>query len=197
VTHTTGSTRSRMGLLALLAAIGCFAACAAFPGGAAASTVTCHGKTSPTDSADAVVKNQIDYAFTCTEPIMSYSIIVNRSVTYFNTETQVFFGRPEKDQISPTESFGCEGPIPGNGIGCKGHTDPADALGNRWVVSSIGTDQNPCARHAKGDGFKAWVVVTTQEADATGKPFLISSEPFRLYGPGCSKTGQAHHRLRA
>jgi hypothetical protein len=33
-------------------------------------------------------------------------------------------------------------------------------------------------------------VVTTQELDATGKPFLISSEPFRLFGPGC-KAGAA------
>ena len=198
MTNTTGSTRSRVGLVALLAAIGCLAALAAFPGGAAASSVNCKGKLQIPSAADATVDNQLDYAFTCSEKIVSYSIIANRSVNYFDPEVEVFIGRPEKNNVSATESFGCEGPIPGNGIGCKGSAEAPDAAGPRFVDGAIGTEQNPCARHAKGAGLRSWVVVETQPTDPVkGTPYLISSEPFRLYGPGCSKTGRshAHHRL--
>ena len=200
VTNTTGSRRSRLGLVALLAAIGSVAAIAAFPSGASASLVTCHGKTVRPPADEQVVDNQLNYEFTCNDKIVAYSIIVNRSVNYFDPEVEVFYGRPSKDQISPTESFGCEGPIPGNGFGCKGSAGTPDDLGARWIEGGLGTDQKACARHAKGNGFKTWLVVTTQETNpVTQAPFLISSEPFRLYGPGCSKAGgaRAHHHLRA
>jgi hypothetical protein len=99
--------------------------------------------------------------------------------------------------VSGTDSFGCEGPIPGNGVGCKGSAEGPDADGPRFEVSSIGIEQNPCARHAKGAGLKTWLVVETQPTDPVkGTPYLISSEPFRLSGPGCKPTHRAHHRLR-
>jgi len=192
VTNTSGGTRrrSRLGVGALIATLGCLAAVAAFPGGAAASTVTCKGKTVKAQDPSNQVENLVDYRFTCNEKVMAYSVIVNRSVDYFDPEVEVFIGKPEDGNVSPTDSFGCEGPIPGNGIGCKGTASQPDATGPRFVDGGIGLEANPCARHAKGAGFKAWLVVTTQEQDATGKPFLISSEPFRLFGPGC-KAGAA------
>jgi hypothetical protein len=198
VTNTIGgSRRSRLGLAGLVAAIGTFAALAAFPGGASASSVTCKGKTQLPSKADRTVDNQLEYRFTCNEKIVSYSIIANRSVNYFDPEVEVFIGKPENNNVSPTDSFGCEGPIPGNGIGCKGSASQPDADGPRFVDGSIGLEPNPCARHAKGAGLRTWLVVETQPTDPVkGTPYLISSEPFRLNGPGCGKTQRTHHRLR-
>lgn len=190
MTNTSGGSRSRsrLGVGGLVATLGCLAAVAAFPGGAVASSVNCKGKT--INVKDDQVENRVDYRFTCSEKVMAYSIIVNRSVDYFDPEVEVFVGKPEDGNVSPTDSFGCEGPIPGNGIGCKGTASAPDSAGPRFVDGGIGLETNPCARHAKGAGFKAWLVVTTQQLDASSKPFLISSEPFRLYGPGC-KAGAA------
>jgi len=194
VTNTIGGSRrrSRLGVGALVAALGCLAAVAAFPGGAAASSVSCKGKT--LKEQDDQVENKLDYRFTCNEKVMAYSIITNRSVDYFDPEVEVFIGKPEDGNVSPTDSFGCEGPIPGNGIGCKGTASAPDSTGPRFVDGAIGLESNPCARHAKGAGFKAWFVVTTQQLDASSKPFLISSEPFRLYGPGCKAAAARTHR---
>jgi hypothetical protein len=193
VTNTIRGSRrrSRLGVGALVAAIGCIAAVAAFPGGAAASTVSCKGKTLPDKTAP--VENVLDYRFTCSEQVNAYTIVTNRSVDYFDPEVEVFIGKPEDGNVS-NDSFGCEGPIPGNGIGCKGKASAPDATGPRFVEGAIGLGSDPCARHAKGAGFKAWLVVTTQQTDLTGKPFTISSEPFRLFGPGCKAAARRHHR---
>ncbi len=179
----TQPSRWQIAFLGLLAAG--LALLFALPGNAAASTVTCKGKTLASDpETGPPIDNSLEYLFTCNEKVVSYSVIANRGVDYFDPEVEVFIGPAAKGNVS-SESFGCEGPIPGNGFGCKGTASAPDADGPRFVSGAFGFDQDPCGRHAKGAGLKTWVVVTTQELDASGKSFIISSEPFRLSGPGC------------
>lgn len=166
----------------------------ALPGNAAASTVSCKGKTFASDpDTGPPIDNPLEYQFSCSEKVLAYSVISNRGVDYFDPEVEVFVGPPENGNVS-SESFGCEGPIPGNGFGCKGSAQVPGADGPRFVSGALGLEEDPCGKHAKGAGFKAWVVVTTQQLDASSKTFLISSEPFRLYGPGCkTKPRKSRH----
>lgn len=185
--------RSRWQLAGLALAAACFAMLIALPGSASASTVTCIGKTLQSDPATGPpIENPLGYRFTCSEKIIAYSFIANRSVDYFDPEVEVFVGKPQDGNVS-NEAFGCEGPIPGNGFGCKGSATPDQgaSLSSRYIDGNLGLSADPCAKHAKGAGFKSWIVVTTQQLDSKGTPFTISSEPFRLGGPSCKAAGGA------
>ena len=137
------------------------------------------------------LKRAIPMYDSSSEPIVSYSIVMNRPTDYFTPEVAVYLGNPSAGNVT-SESFACEGPLPGNGIGCKGGASGPDATGPRFVVGGIGLSNNPCAKHAKGAGWKTWLVVTTLRNDGVNKPFYISSEPFRL-GTSC-KAGARNHR---
>lgn len=189
-------SRWQIALLALVAAG--LALALALPGSASAGTVSCHGQTRAVDPATAPpIRNPLGYVFTCNERIISYSIVANRAVDYFDPEVEVFIGNPEKGNVS-SEAFSCEGPIPGNGFGCTGSAAAPNAEGPRVVDGSLALNRNACRRHARGAGFRAWLIVTTVQTNPVNqKMFTISSEPFRLAGPGCKKAAKKPARQRA
>ena len=166
------------------------------PGGAAASTVTCKGKTAKAQDPSNQVENLVDYRFTCNEKVIAYSVIVNRSVDYFDPEVEVFSDRQARGRRRvPDGLLRLRRTDSRQRHRLQGHGEPAGC--HRPALRRRGDRPRgqPLREAREGAGFKAWLVVTTQELDATGKPFLISSEPFRLYGPGCpAGAARTHHR---
>lgn len=191
MTHSTvGTIRPSRWHLAGLAIIAVSASLlfGALPGTASASTVNCKGKAT-LGITDNDAENAQTYQFTCSEAVVAYTIVTNRSTDYFTPDVSVYLGNPSGGNVI-SDAFQCEGPFPGNGFGCKGGASAPDATGPRFVVGGLATSVDPCAKHGKGAGYKVWVVVTTQENDGVNKPFYISSEPFRL-GGFCKAAGNS------
>lgn len=63
--------------------------------------------------------NPLNYTIACTNYITSYSIIVPRR-TIDSIETEVFGIDKTSGQVIPTDSFSCNGDLPGFGINCVG-----------------------------------------------------------------------------
>lgn len=160
-----GERGNRLGFLVALGLALGLLGLAVMTGTAAAGTVTCGGNLAADSEHHA--DNSLNYSIKCSEDIQGYSIVSNRSVGYFSTETTVFAGA----DVAEGESFTCEGAIPGNGIGCYGKM----AAGHS-VEGFIGTTDELCEAAVQP---KFWVVALTTQI-AKEKPFSLTSEPFQL-----------------
>ncbi len=181
------STHSRRSVMALAVVAGCLGIMA-LPGGASASVIGCSGKLKAVDPAvdPNVEPNTFDYRILCNAPVLSYSIVSNRQVDYFSNTADGFVnGEPN------TDTFSCEGPFSGNGFGCHGKSTPPSE-----IRGQLGTSNDPCKRHPKGHGWKVWVVAVASESQNGGAPFITSSEPFRLRGPGCKAAAKTGRQVR-
>jgi hypothetical protein len=165
----------RATLLALAA--GCLGALI-LPGGASASTVQCGGNIRPTEGEAGTDSFQMEYRFRCNENVRAYSLVSSKTMDFFSTEVLVI----DNAGNATPEQFGCEGPFPGNGFGCRGQA----SFGNR-IVGEFSTMRNPCGSTGrKADRLKVWITVTTTQTTATGSEFIISSHPIKLKGSGCN-----------
>lgn len=170
----------RVLLLAGLVAL----ALAAVPGDASAANLTCRGHTSlgqVTEDAD----NPLDYRFACTGRIVGYTLISDRELDYFDPELEV---TDAAGTVVPTDSFGCEGDIPGFGINCLGVYGT-----NRLVTGHVSVaEQAPCTEPRP----RVQLVVVAETVDAvTGKPAKTSkgesAGPFDLGRPrGCPASSE-------
>jgi hypothetical protein len=88
------------------------------------SATDCAGELKPDPSASPTADepNLLDYQFHCSTAITAYTIIGNRyswddaTMDDFSTTANVF---DPAGAIVPTQSFGCEGSLPGNGVNCN------------------------------------------------------------------------------
>jgi hypothetical protein len=90
------------------------------------AATNCTGALTKSPTADE--PNQLTYSFFCDGDINSYSLVANRAIKdselidNFSTTADVYYNPLAPyapPAIVPTEGFGCEGPIPGNGINCS------------------------------------------------------------------------------
>ena len=150
----------------------------ALPAGASASNATCRGHINA-GKADDVNENPVDYTFACSDPITAYTIVSDVAVQGFGPEIQVF---DNAGNILNSDSFTCEGDVPGLGVSCKG-TYGAD---QRVVKGDYDLSRAVCA----GARTHPLLVITDAKGSMAG--------PFDLGRPhGCPKAtarAKRHHR---
>jgi hypothetical protein len=136
--------------------------------------------------------NMVAYRFACNNEFKAYSVVVNRSIKdsetidYFKDAADVYFAQAEyaEPTIVPTESFTCEGYLPGEGFNCNGDAKP-------WhVVTGTFSTTDPICGGTPTDAPKnsrvilppAWVELIINNATTA------NSGPFRLYvSPKCPR----------
>ncbi|HEY6551040.1 MAG TPA: hypothetical protein VIY71_07570 [Solirubrobacterales bacterium] len=189
--------RARVTIAALAAAAGCVGALSLPAGAIAAEAPLCGGSLELDNEIPGIEPpGGLRYKFNCNSQVTGYSIVSNRQVDYFSTEVLVLdFTSGE----ATNESFGCEGPFPSSGFGCKGVSNFGNAMSGEFAIG-----RDPCeTAKAKSDKFKVWVSATVTQFDSvTNKPFTAVTQPFRLKGPDCSKATpvkatKRHHRASA
>ncbi|MGN6190260.1 MAG: hypothetical protein ACTHOE_15310 [Conexibacter sp.] len=181
--------RLRGHLLAVAVALG-VCALAAISGPARAATpppsaVTCSGHADR--GADPTTPDGVDIAFGCSGDIRSFTVISSAPIGGFEVSAEVFDHVTQA--IVETDSFFCEGPIPGDGFNCTG-----GAHAGKDVKASFETFDPICGATAVSEPLKLQVVIS----DANG----ATAGPFRLRGPEpCAKPKPAkpagrgrHHR---
>jgi hypothetical protein len=187
-----GSPRLRRTAIAGLAAAA-FAGLLALPGTAsAAEAPICGGSLELNNEIPGIEPpGGLSYKFNCNVQVLGFAIVSNRQVDYFSTEVLVLDAT--SGEATP-EQFGCEGPFPSAGFGCRGTANFGNTVAGEFAIG-----RDPCESKTKADKFKVWMAATVVEYDSvTNKPFTAVTHPFRLRGPDCGKSASAknkrHHR---
>jgi hypothetical protein len=187
-----------MAMAALAAAVGCVAALSLPAAASAAEAPVCGGALELNDEIPGIdPPGGLSYKFNCNAQVQGYALLSNRQVDYFSTEVLVLDATSGE---STPEQFGCEGPFPSSGFGCRGVANFGNTISGEFAIG-----RDPCqVAKTKSDKFKVWIAATVTEFDSvTGKPFVAVTQPFRLKKPDCGKagTGKAakrhHHRVHA
>jgi hypothetical protein len=142
--------------------------------------------------------NLTGYAFQCTQDIASYTLVVNRQGNDLSTlddlspTADVF--DPSHTTISSTETVGCQGTTPGNGLNCfaQSSTKPVAITTTNWVQGTFDTTDPFCSNIPAGSkpGTKAEPSAFVQliVSDLYGNEF----GPFRLNRkPACPPSPKA------
>lgn len=157
-------------LLAAAVALGwCALAILAGPARAATpapSAVTCSGHADRGN--DPTAPDRVDVAFGCSGDIRSFTVISSAPVGGFEVSAEVFDHVTQA--IVETDSFFCEGPIPGDGFNCTGA-----AHAGKDVKTSFETFDPICSTTEVSAPLRLHVVIS----DANG----ATAGPFRLRGP--------------
>jgi hypothetical protein len=181
-------------LLAVVLALG---SCALVAGSARAATpppsaVTCSGHADRGD--DPTLPDRIDVAFGCSGDIKSFTVVSSAPIGGFEVSAEVFDHVTQA--IVETDSFFCEGLIPGDGFNCTG-----GAHAGKDVKTAFETNDPVCSETEITLPLRLQVVVS----DANG----ATAGPFRLRGPepcakpktvkpaGKHKHHRRHHRRHA
>ena len=188
---TKRKKRGPQGLSALVAGLAMVAIMAfAWPVAAgAAEAPLCGGKLEINDEIPGIEPpGGLSYKFDCNVAVLGYSLIANRQVDYFSTEVTV--SDFVTGETTP-EQFGCEGPFPSSGFGCRGLAN----FGN-FVNGEFAIGRDPCeSARSKADKFKVWVAATIVQVDSiTGKQLTAVTQPFRLKGPACKQNNKKEKR---
>jgi hypothetical protein len=149
----------------------------ALPAGASASNATCRGHINA-GKADDVNDNPVDYTFACSDAITAYTIVSDVAVQGFEPEVQVF---DKAGSILNSDSFNCEGDVPGLGVSCKG----VYGADQRVVKGNYDLSRAVCA----AGRTHPLLVITDAKGSMAG--------PVDLGRPhGCPKAARAdrHHR---
>jgi hypothetical protein len=137
----------------------------------APSAVTCSGHAQR--GVEKATPDQIDVLFACSGSIKSYTIISSAPIGFFDVGSTVT--KHGTDTIVESDSFFCEGLIPGDGYNCTGQ-----ALVGGDVHGDFETNDPVCSTTVLTPPLKLQVVV----ADVNG----ATAGPFRLRGPAaCPK----------
>jgi hypothetical protein len=189
---------ARVTIAALAAAAGCVGALSLPAGAIAAEAPLCGGSLELNDEIPGIEPpGGLSYKFNCNSQVLGYSIISTRQVDFFSTEVLVLDINTGE---ATNEAFGCEGPFPSSGFGCKGVSNFGNTMSGEFAIG-----RDPCeVAKVKSDKFKVWVSATVTQFDSvSGKPFTAVTQPFRLKGPDCSKATpekavkRLHHRVVA
>jgi hypothetical protein len=122
-------TRRRAMRLPILALAVCAPAAFASPAMAAPqAATTCQGALTKSPTADE--PNNLAYSFQCSWAVSAYTIVANRSLNDFSTVddfSTVANVVNSAGVINSSQSFGCEGSLPGNGVNCNAGSTFMDA----------------------------------------------------------------------
>jgi hypothetical protein len=159
----------------------------------APSAVTCSGHADR--GLDAASPDRIDVAFGCSGDIRSFTVISSAPIGGFEVSAEVFDHATQA--IVETDSFFCEGLIPGDGYNCTG-----GAHAGKDVKTAFETYDPVCSATAVTPRLVLHVVISDVNGATAG--------PFRLRGPEkCPKPkpakpagrkhrrGARHHRRHA
>jgi len=159
-------------------------------GSAQAATLECDGSVHSKPGSKS--SRAFEYDLSCTSPqgnqdfptvVDAYSIVSTKAVLGFGSE--VIVTDPEGEAVPSGESFGCEGPFPGDGFGCNGKM----SLGNT-ATGELTLAQNPCGRKGIKTPFRVWAVAAADKISDTEVHTKTISEPFKLAVPKCPKPGK-------
>jgi hypothetical protein len=157
------------------------------------------GPTGPTDEEPEeeeppyIVENYYEYSFTCDKDVWAYTIVTNRDVATFDSETLGFTSptnESPKGDPAPGEDFFCIGSIPSFGPACYGAVRGTPARQTKISAGNTGRgnmvlDVPICEAY---DQPQAWVVVMTELGSyndtvspvrVTG-PWIVTSDPIPL-----------------
>jgi len=150
----------------------------------APSAVTCSGHADRGN--DPTTPDQVDIAFGCSGDIRSFTVISSAPIGGFAVSAEAYDHVTQA--IVETDSFFCEGPIPGDGFNCTG-----GAHAGKDIKTAFETFDPICSETEVTAPLKLQVVIS----DANG----ATAGPFRLRGPEpCAKpkparpAGQRKHR---
>ncbi|HET6448595.1 MAG TPA: hypothetical protein VFG31_05745 [Conexibacter sp.] len=170
--------RGRVLLAAAVALGACALAVVAGPARAATpapSAVTCNGHADRGD--DPTLPDRIDIAFGCSGDIRSFTLISSAQIGSFEVSAEVYDHVTQA--IVETDSFFCEGPIPGDGFNCTG-----GGHAGKDIRTGFETFDPVCSDTELTPPLKLQVVIS----DANG----ATAGPFRLRGPdACPKPDEA------
>jgi hypothetical protein len=156
----------------LLAAIALGLSALAFVAGSARaatpapSAVTCNGHADRGD--DPTLPDTIDVAFGCSGDIKSFTVISSVPIGGFAVSAEVYDHTTQA--IVETDSFFCEGLIPGDGFNCTGA-----AHAGKDIRTAFETNDPVCSETEVTDPLRLQVVVSDVNGATAG--------PFRLRGP--------------
>jgi hypothetical protein len=146
-------------------------ACTALAGPARAATpapsaVTCSGHADR--GADQAQPDRVDVAFGCSGDIRSFTIVSSAEIGSFEVSAEVYDHATQA--IAETDSFFCEGLIPGDGFNCTGA-----AHAGKDVKTAFETNDPICSETEATPPLRLQVVVSDVNGATAG--------PFRLRGP--------------
>jgi hypothetical protein len=146
------------------------------------SAVTCSGHADR--GTDPTAPDSVDVAFGCSGDIRSFTVISSAPIGGFEVSAEVYDHNTQA--IVETDSFFCEGPIPGDGFNCTGA-----AHAGKDVKTAFETFDPICGATDVSAPLKLQVVIS----DANG----ATAGPFRLRGPepcAAAKPAGRKHRRR-
>jgi hypothetical protein len=157
------------------------------------ASTSCHGGLTRAATSDE--PNLLAYKFSCSNEITAYTVTVNRTLSDFSAADDFSTTATVVDaqgNLVPTESFGCEGTIPGAGFNCNG-----DATPGHFVEGTFDTSDPYCggvpAGAPKGARPLPQALVQLIVSDKTG----AENGPFRLnISPACPKPKVTHHKKK-
>jgi hypothetical protein len=124
---------------------------------------------------------QVEYVFACSGKLTGYQIQTDHAVQ--SMETEIFATDRLSKQVVPTDSFGCNGDIPGFGVNCTG------VYGGDWRVvrGTFSIDEKLCDEPR----VDPLLSITYATADAKGVVTQYIAGPFDLGRPhGCPKSAR-------
>jgi hypothetical protein len=152
------------GILALT--LGAFAAGPAHAATPPPSAVTCSGHADR--GLDTTLPDQVDYLFACSGSIKSYTVLSNAPIGGFAVAADVF--EHGTTTVVESDSFFCEGLIPGDGFNCTGA-----AHAGKDVRAAFETNDPVCSETEATERLRVQVVISDVNGATAG--------PFRLRGP--------------
>lgn len=132
-------------------------------------------------AADDLGATEVKYVFACSGPITGYQIQPDHAVQSLDTE--VFATDRATKEVVPTDSFSCDGDIPGFGINCIGTYQ-----GNyENVTGQFAIDEKLCAEPR----VDPLLTVVYASKNAAGNVVQAISGPYDLGRPrGCPKSAR-------
>jgi hypothetical protein len=203
ISSSKGRTRAlrRRGTLMSLFAVAAALAFLGAAGTASASKVNCAGGLGPSVK-DPESKTAAEYSFLCDQDVLAFSINFNKQIAIFEPEVLAFTPAGE----GSGELASCEGHFPGAGLGCTFQSSSCPsasssstsctgkASAGNTVKGEVESMKPRCAQTRKQKTLEAWLTVTTREVNASGKSFVIASQPFHLDNDlGCEKPEKSRH----
>ena len=137
------------------------------------------GKGAP--SPDDPTVTQVKYVFACSQAITGYQIQPDHQVQ--SIETEIFATDRVTKQVVPSDSFSCNGDLPGYGVNCNG------VYGGQWrvVTGTFAISEKLCAEPR----VDPLLTVTFATADEKQKVTQFLAGPFDLGRPqGCPKSAR-------
>jgi hypothetical protein len=158
--------------LPILALAVCASAAFASPAMAAPqAATTCNGSLTKAPTADE--PNNLNYQFQCTWGVSAYTILANRTPNDFSTIDDFSTVANVVDSagtINPTQSFTCEGSLPGNGVNCNAGGKWMDAP--QFAEGSFDLTVPFCSHVATADEL-ASTAAASRSRNRTSKPVIV------------------------